>query len=444
MSLVGFFTEIADALRSKKGTTDKINAVDFPAEIENLEILNTSDATAIPDDLLSGKTAYVNGEKITGTIFDFKNGGTEGSVYTLSINNDRQFKVTGYPYKSFNDYRCVGPKTRVAYNVSNSDMANLIGLTSEKIAEGNTVLGIEGTGGGIDTSDATATSEDILQNKTAYINGEKVTGTLQNNKTANSGLGTKSVKDFPQYSQITGYFSWGWGDAVISNNTALQANIIYSMLAPAIGLTADKLVEGNTIIGVKGNAKTTDIVITNGTNLFAYGVRMDYYDSYLKLMGPLEKMEGMFSSTSITEAPELDTHLNTTLKSTFQNCTKLKTMPEYDCGNVTNLFWMFMNNFELTDCGGFKDLGKAYTQKVEYYSEYTLDIDGAGNLTRDSLLNIFNGLYDLNLTYDVANGGTLYSQKIELGKSNLGRLQAEDIAIATEKRLDDSVERRII
>ena len=40
MSLVGFFTEIADALRSKKGTTDKINAVDFPAEIENLEIFD--------------------------------------------------------------------------------------------------------------------------------------------------------------------------------------------------------------------------------------------------------------------------------------------------------------------------------------------------------------------------------------------------------------------
>lgn len=53
-------------------------------------------------------------------------------------------------------------------------------LKPENIAEGVEVLGIEGTfRGGIDTSDATATSDDLLKGKTAYANEKKLVGTIE-------------------------------------------------------------------------------------------------------------------------------------------------------------------------------------------------------------------------------------------------------------------------
>ena len=50
-------------------------------------------------------------------------------------------------------------------------------LVASYIKKGITIGGITGTLEILDTSDATATSEDIAKGKTAYVNGEKITGT---------------------------------------------------------------------------------------------------------------------------------------------------------------------------------------------------------------------------------------------------------------------------
>ena len=49
----------------------------------------------------------------------------------------------------------------------------------ENIKAGVQIFDTEGEYTGIDTSDATATAEDIAKDKTAYVNGEKIVGTME-------------------------------------------------------------------------------------------------------------------------------------------------------------------------------------------------------------------------------------------------------------------------
>ena len=54
-------------------------------------------------------------------------------------------------------------------------------LKSENIKVGINILGVEGGYEGIDTSDATVNPNQILEGQTAYVNGQKIEGTMPNN-----------------------------------------------------------------------------------------------------------------------------------------------------------------------------------------------------------------------------------------------------------------------
>lgn len=105
-----------------------------------------------------------------------------------------------------------------------------------------------------------------------------------------------------------------------------------------------------------------------------------------------------------------------------------------NCEKVTNVANAFQNSTKIENLCALTDLGKGYNQKTANYSDYTLDLSSCKVLTHESLMNVINGLYDLNLNTDLSTDGVVtYKQKLVLGSTNLAKLTEEEQAIATSK-----------
>lgn len=115
--------------------------------------------TASTTNMLKDTVAFVNGTKIIGSC--------ESMGDTVITPSTEVQTITGPKILQ-------GNKTIQVLGDEN--------LISGNIKKGVTIFNVEGSlesKGGIDTSDATAAENDILSGKTAYVNGAKITGTIE-------------------------------------------------------------------------------------------------------------------------------------------------------------------------------------------------------------------------------------------------------------------------
>ena len=122
----------------------------------------TADANATSGDILSGKTAYVNGVKVTGNI-------PSKAATTYNVSTTDQTVPAGQ-YTS-------GVQTFRGVTTSNIEAGNIKAGVTVKVGDAGDDDRIKGVTGTF-TSDANATAGDILPGKSGYVNGNKISGSM--------------------------------------------------------------------------------------------------------------------------------------------------------------------------------------------------------------------------------------------------------------------------
>ena len=190
---------------------------------------NTQNANATANDIKEGKSAYVQGVKIEGAMPNRDN-----VVGTISTRDEICTFENGY----YNN---------IQVGISATEKAKII---SENIKKDINILGVIGNydPDNDPSYDANAIANEIIENKTAYVQGQKITGTMTD------------------YGLISSYIENK--NDIVSFNEGHYDGINISLIAD----DRDKLVpenirKGVTILGVTGALDPSEIIIVTETFL---------------------------------------------------------------------------------------------------------------------------------------------------------------------------------
>ena len=258
---------------------------------------------------------------------------------------------------------------------------------------------------GYDTDDADAVASDITAGKIAYGKDGKIIGSMTSSN--NALINTQAYKHKGSYANFVMQY-------------VTKAEIDLSGFTDCRYAFADcQNLESLTLKGAEDGA------ILYIANMFTKCLELKNVPDF-NTSNVLTADSCFRDCKSLKKITSLNVGKTTSMKEMFSGCTALEEVCELDCKNNKNVQAMFNYDSNLTTLGGLKDLGKAYTGSSVNYTSYNLNLTTCTNLTKQSLLNVINGLYDLASHNKPAQG-------LFLGEINLAKLTAEEIAIATNK-----------
>ncbi len=268
------FIAICDEIRSGLGITDQINHPDIPDKIHSIVAgsgtgLDTSDATAAETDLAEGKTAYVNGEKITGTLAK-----TSAITNLLSLQSSASNDGTAKYIEKSGSGITGNPNTiSISWKYTSGDKI-LAGTDS-----GSTI-----TAKASATQFGDATVDDVISGKTfTSVNGLKLTGTHECSA-ATPNLQSKTITPSESQQTVspdTGYDGLSSVTVDAVSSTYVGSGVTKKAAATYTPGTADQSISSGQYLSgaqtIKGDSNLLAANIKSGVSIF--GVAGNYTGS---------------------------------------------------------------------------------------------------------------------------------------------------------------------